>query len=175
MASTTNSPSILDTILPVMGSTPSAIAKTDIIWDENQRMFITNQYTSAAGHTYYLGVRFCDQFITVIHVGMYYNWTYLDGIDIYAFDGYEKRLISQKKFGKEFYNEVLVRRTVEETLANHVSAQAKMLGKNIDIKEIGPEISRLVDKSYCSLLDNPETIKKLDAVRPILESELRAS
>ncbi len=144
MATTTNSTFNIDMLL----------TKTDIIWDENQRMFITNQYTSAAGHTYYLGVRFCDQFITVIHVGMYYNWTYLDGIDIY---------------------EDLVRRTVEETLANHVSAQAKMLGKNIDVKEIGAEISRLVDKSYRSLLDNPETIKKLDAVRPILESELRAS
>ena len=58
---------LLDSILPTYGKPR---VKTPI-WNESQHMFITDQYTSAAGNTYYLGVRFSDRFVTILQLDIH--------------------------------------------------------------------------------------------------------
>lgn len=157
---------LLDGILPTYGNnrvnTP--------IWNESQHMFITDQYTSAAGNTYYLGVRFSDRFVTILHIGLYHSWTYINEVEVYAFDGHERVLVGKNKID-QFYDEELVRTTTEELLCNYIEGQYKLSGSQIDKNNLKSQVNKLVDKSYCSMINDPNTVKQLEAVKPLLRIE----
>lgn len=159
----TVSNNLIDSILPPFG-TPRV--KTPI-WDENQHMFITDQYTSAAGNTYYLGVRVSDRFVTILHIGLYHNWTYINDIEVYAFDG-ENRLLIGKTTVDQFYNEDLVRESTELLLKNYLAGQMKLNGSKVDDKQLAEQAKSLVKTSYCSMLDDSNTVKRLESVKPLL-------
>lgn len=78
----------LDSILPVYGN-PRENVPT---WDNSQKMFICNEHESTNGNRYYCGIRFCERIVIVEKVGLYHNWTYIDGIELYAFNGKGWRL-----------------------------------------------------------------------------------
>lgn len=159
----TNNGNILDSILPTFGepriNTP--------IWDETQHMFVVDQYTSAAGHTYYLGVRFADRFVTIIHKSHYHNWTYVNDVEVYAFDGEERKLIGKKSLDT-YYNEDLVRSATEELLKNYILGQMKLNGAHIEQDILDKKVEELVQQSYRSMLDDSGMHKKLEAIKPLL-------
>ena len=72
---------LFDKILPTFGSPRVHVP----VWDEGQKMFLCEEYESGNGHRYYKGVRFCDRIVIVEKVGLYHTWTYIDGIEVYAF------------------------------------------------------------------------------------------
>lgn len=154
---------LLDSILPTYGN-PRINAP---IWNESQRMFITDQYTSAAGHTYYLGVRFSDRFVTILHIGLYHNWTYINEVEVYAFDEHERKLIGKTSVDK-YYNEDLVRSTTEKLLHDYIEGQMKLNGNVIDRKQLTAQVKELVDRSYVSMLGDANTARRLEAVKPLL-------
>ena len=88
----------LDQVLPTFGNPRTAIP----VWDNGQKMFICNEMESLSGNRYYMGVRFCDRVVIVEHVGIYHNWTYLDGLDLYAFNGQRVELIQKKEYDKVY-------------------------------------------------------------------------
>lgn len=153
----------LDSILPIY---PNPRVKTPI-WNESQHMFITDQYTSAAGNTYYLGVRFSDRFVTILHIGLYHNWTYINEVEVYAFDEQERTLIGKTTID-QFYNEELVRSTTEKLLLNYIEGQMKLNGSTFNHEQLEGQVKELVDQSYISLLDDANTPKRLEAVKPLL-------
>jgi hypothetical protein len=157
--------SFLDSFLPPYGNPR---VKTPI-WDEGQHMFLTEQYTSAAGHTYYLGVRVSDRFVTILHIGLYYTWTYIDEIDVYAFDGQQRQLIGKTTFDRQFYKEDVVRSATESLIRNYLEGQLKINGSTADHKKIESEVKELVQKSYFSLLNDSNTARRLEAVKPLLQ------
>jgi hypothetical protein len=157
---------ILDSILPTYGNPRSDTP----IWNESQHMFITDQHTSAAGHTYYLGVRFSDRFVTILHIGLYHNWTYINEVEVYAFDEHERKLIGKVSLD-QFYNEDLIRSTTEGLLKDYIESQMKLNGHAIDQKQLEGQVKELVDMSYHSLLDDSNTFKRLEAVKPLLLSQ----
>ncbi|MCQ2287626.1 MAG: hypothetical protein MJZ74_00825 [Muribaculaceae bacterium] len=154
--------SFINKILPTFGQ-----KRVDIpIWNESQHMFITDQYTSAAGNTYYLGVRISDQFVTILHIGLYHSWTYINEVEVYCFDGDQKKLIGKTKLDV-FYDEDLVRDTTEKLLKDYMSSQMKLQGVAYNDTQLNDEAKKLVDRSYLSMFDSNTTIK-LEAVRPLL-------
>ncbi|MFZ4548527.1 MAG: hypothetical protein ACOYN4_13870 [Bacteroidales bacterium] len=90
----------LDRILPTYGNPRENIP----IYDSTQKMFLSNTYTSESGNMYYKGLRFSERLVMLEHVGLYKNWTYIDEVEIYAYDGTQMTLIGKKKFDKQFYN-----------------------------------------------------------------------
>ena len=154
---------ILDSILPTYGNpridTP--------IWNESQQMFITDQHTSAAGNTYYLGVRFSDRFVTILHIGLYHSWTYINEVELYAFNDKERTLIGKTKLDM-FYNEELVRSTTEKLLKDYLEGQIRMQGARVDHAQLEHQVKDLVDKSYVSMLNDDGRIKRLEAIKPLL-------
>ena len=153
----------LDSILPVYGQPR---VKTPI-WNESQNMFITDQYTSASGNTYYLGVRFSDRFVTILHIGLYHSWTYINDVEVYAFDGEERKLVGKVTLDK-FYDEALVRETTEHLLLTYIEGQMLLQGIKPRREELQERVQGLVQKSYCSMLDDSATVRKLEAVKPLL-------
>ena len=100
MAQITNiTNSLFDSILPAFGNKGNNLP----VWNEGQKMFISSEYESAAGNRYYKGLRFCEQLAIVEQVGLYHTWTYIDGIEIYAFDGNKPRLIGKRQFDKQLH------------------------------------------------------------------------
>lgn len=154
---------LLDGILPTFGN-PRVKAP---IWNESQHMFITDQYTSAAGNTYYLGVRFTDRFVTILHIGLYHNWTYINEVEVYAFDEHERRLVGKASID-QYYSEELVRSTTENLLQNYIEGQMKLNGSTVNHEQLECQVKELVQKSYFSLLNDANTAQKLEAVKPLL-------
>jgi hypothetical protein len=130
-------------------------------------MFITDQHRSQSGHLYYLGVRFSDRFVTILHIGLYHNWTYINEIEIYAFDGDQRTLIAKTKLD-QFYNEDLVRATTEKLLKDYLEGQIMIQGGKVDDNMLDHQVKELVDKSYMSMLNDENTVRRLEAVKPLL-------
>lgn len=90
----------LDSVLPTYGNP----RKDTPIYDNSQRAFICDQYESTKGHRYYKALRFCDRLAIVEKVVLAYNWTYINGIEIYAFNGDQFELIQKKDFECSTYH-----------------------------------------------------------------------
>lgn len=154
---------LLDSILPTYRNPR---VKTPI-WDESQHMFITDQYTSAAGNTYYLGVRFSDRFVTILHIGLYHNWTYINEVEIYAFDGCERKLVGKTSID-QYYSEELVRSTTEKLLRDYLESQMRLNGSSVNQEQLTCQVKDLVDKSYLSLLNDANIAERLESVKTLL-------
>ena len=141
---------IFDTFLPTFGN-PRALVPT---WDESQRMFICDEYESAAGHRYYCGVRFSDRLAMVEKVGLYHNWTYIDSIELYAFNGRKPELIQKRDYNKAFRSEEFVRRESEDMIKDYLKGTSKVFGTHMSAQQMETEAERLIVGCYKSFLDS---------------------
>ena len=157
-----------DSILPAYGTQR---ANTPV-WNESLKMFITDEYESANGNRYYNGVRISNRIVIVEHVGMYHTFTYLDGMDIYMFDGEQRKLIAQEKYDKQFYDVNFIREACKRALRNYAYSQAAMTGTKIPEKVINAEVNAIIDNSYQSLLSD-DKLQKLQTIMPILNKALK--
>lgn len=158
----------LDSILPTFGNQR---ANTPV-WNESMKMFIINEYESAAGNRYYSGVRISDRMVVVEHVGMYHSFTYIDGIDIFMFDGEELKLIVQEKYDKQFYNVDFIRDRSQMALHNYARSQAAMIGTTVPDDVLEQEVNMIIANSYQSLLED-DKMCKLQRLQPIMQKALR--
>lgn len=142
--------SFMDDILPKYGQP----ARRTPVWNEGQKMYICDEYESAAGHRYYKGIRFCENLVIVETLGNYYSFTYIDGIEIYAFDGRERCLIGKCKYDKVFYDQDFIKSETKKMVEQYILGQMK-LGGNADIDDtrVKEEADALVERCYTSLLD----------------------
>lgn len=103
---------------------------------------------------------------------MYHTFNYLDGMDIYMFDGEQRKLIAQEKYDKQFYDVNFVREASKRALRNYARSQAVMIGTQISDENIDAEVNAIIDNSYQSLLDD-DKMQKLQAIVPILTKSLK--
>ena len=135
----------LDDILPPYG-TPARQLRP--VWDSSQKMFIFDEYESQNGNHYYRGIRFCDRIAIVEKVGMYHSWTYIDGIELYAFNGRKLQLIQKKDFGKEFRDADKVRAITEEMVADFLKGMLKASRISLAEEKIKEQARNLVELCY---------------------------
>ena len=57
---------------------------------------------------------------------------------------------------------------VQNLLQNYIEGQMKLNGSSIDHEQLQNQVKGLVDKSYFSLLEDSNTAKRLEAVKPLL-------
>lgn len=157
------STNVIDSILPVFGQ-PRV---NQPIWDETRRMFIADEFESRAGNRSYKGVRVSDRFIIVEQIGNYHNWTYINSIEMYAFDGKERLLIGKKDFKNEPYDANFVRETTEKMLVDFMKSQLKMQQRTLSEDQLITQAKAFIDRSYCSMLDDKSQIL-LEAAKPLL-------
>ena len=77
-----NTTSFIDGILPVYGNPRCNIP----VWNEGEKMFISDEYQSAKGNWYYKGLRFSDRLAIVEKVGLFHSFKYIDEIEVYTFN-----------------------------------------------------------------------------------------
>ena len=140
---------LFDKILPTFGSSRVHIP----VWDEGQKMFLCNEYESERGHRYYKGVRFCDRIVFVEKVGPYHNWTYIDSIEMYAFNGLKLELAQKRDYEKQFRNEKFIRKESETMVQNYLEGILKVQKCSIPIEQLQEHAKSIIDGCFKSFLD----------------------
>lgn len=160
----TTTKNLFDKILPTFGNPRIHIP----VWDEDQKMFIIDDYESASGHRYYKGIRFCDRLVIVENVGLYHTWTYIDGIELYAFSGTKIKLVQKRDYDKVFRSEAFVRRESEIMMQNYIRGIFKAQNKQMPELQLEAQAREVVNGCFKSFLDNDFNIQ-LTRIIPQIE------
>ena len=139
---TTNS--FIDRILPTFGNARENIP----IYCDSQKMFISSHYTSAAGNMYYKGLRFTDRLVMIEKVGLYKNFSYIDSIEVYTFNGEEKVLIGRMDYDKVFYNAEQIKEDTAAIIANYIEDSARITGSLMDATRAKQQTTELLQQMY---------------------------
>ena len=156
--------SLFDSILPAYGNLRVHIP----IWDNGQKMFICDEYESGNGHRYYRGIRFCDRIVILEKVGLYHSWTYIDSIELYAFNGQKMELIQKRNYDKVFRNEEFIRQESEQMVKDYLTGVMKAQRICMPAEEIAAQAIGLINGCYKSFLDSDYNIR-LTQILPKLE------
>ena len=155
---------LFDSILPSFGTPRVHIP----VWDDSQKMFICDEYESGKGYRYYLGIRFCDRIVVVEKVGLYHSWTYIDGIELYAFNGQKMELIQKRDYEKKYRDEDFIRQESEQMVKDYLAGVMKMQRTCVPVEQIGMQAQELIGRCYKSFLD-PDFNTRLTQILPKLE------
>ena len=138
-----NTTSFIDGILPVYGNPRRNIP----VWNEGEKMFISDEYQSAKGNWYYKGLRFSDRLAIVEKVGLFHNWKYIDEIEVYTFNQKSKEMVS-----------------------DYITSQMKLQNLPVRRDSIVSEVDKIVGATYVSLLSDDYNIN-LQNLLPVLQTE----
>lgn len=151
MATTSNITNpVFDSILPVYGNP----RKNTPVWNEDDKMFIYDEYESACGNRYYKGLRFTNRIAVVENIGLYHTCKYIDSIEVYTYNNNSKSLIGSVKYEKTFYNRDMIRRAVESIIKQYVQGQLKVQNLQMNDDIIEQEAKKYVEESYISFLSD---------------------
>ena len=157
---------LFDRILPTYGNPRMAVP----IWDNGQNMFLCDEYESDNGNRYYRGIRFCENIVIIEKVGLFHNWTYIDGIELYAFNGTCLELVQKRDYDKTYRKEEFIRKESEQMLCDFISAYLKMQNVVVPIEEIRERAQAIIDGCYKSFLDNDYNTR-LTQILPQIEQQ----
>lgn len=153
----------LDSILPVYGN-PRENVPT---WDNSQKMFICNEHESTNGNRYYCGIRFCERIVIVEKVGLYHNWTYIDGIELYAFNGKRLEIIQKRDYDKVFRKEDFIRNESQKMVYDYLKGVCKSQKQFFPDSEIDKHAKSLIEGCYKSFLDRDYNTR-LTQILPVI-------
>lgn len=156
---------LFDSILPTYGTPRQRVP----IWDEGQKMFLLGNYESEKGNYYYEGIRFCNKIVIKEKVGLCHTWTYIDSLEIYAFNGTNLELVQKRDYEKTFRSEEFIRKESEQMICDFLNGYLKSQGIPVEEETIRTEASAIVDGSFKSFLD-PDFNKHLTRILPQLKS-----
>ena len=131
-------------------------------------MFICDEYESANGNRYYRGIRFCDRVVIVEKVGLFHNWTYIDGIELYAFNGKSVELIQKRDYDKVHRNEAFVRMESEAMVKDFLAGILKAQRTSVPADQLESQAKELIDRCYKSFLDS-DFNTRLTQILPAIE------
>lgn len=146
---------LFDQILPTFGNPRVHIPR----WDEGQKMFICDEFESQSGKHYYKGIRFCERLVIVEKVGLFHNWTYIDGLELYAFNGSQLELVQKRDYEKTFREEAFIRSESENMVRCYFQGALKVHGGSVDQEHLTAQAKTIVDNCYKSFLDNDFNLK----------------
>jgi len=141
---------LLDNLLPAFGKP----RKNMPTWDEGQKMFIFDQHTSEAGNLTYRGIRFCDRVVIVEKVGLFHSCTYINSIELYAYNGTELELIQKRDYDKVFRSNEFVRKESEAMVKSYIVGAFKSQKVKVADNEIENHAAKMVEGCYKSFLDS---------------------
>ncbi len=156
---------LFDSVLPTYGTPRQRVP----IWDEGQKMFLLGSYESGQGNYYYEGIRFCNKIVIKEKVGLFHTWTYIDSLELYAFNGPNLELIQKKDYEKTFRSEEFIRQESEKMICDFLSGYLKLRNISVEEKTIRAEALAIVEGSFKSFLD-PDFNKHLTRILPQLKS-----
>lgn len=108
-----------------------ALSGSKVYFDADRNMICTTSYTSAAGNSYYQGIRLSDRLVINVDFGQGYAYLFMNGLKLYCFDGQGKRLIGSRLYNCCVYSDYRATKESEEILFNYLKSQSGMIGASV--------------------------------------------
>ena len=124
----TNLISLVEKALPAMSG-------SQVTYNSQNNIFLSLGYTSAAGNTYYQGIRLSDRIIINYDFGQGYDHLFLNGIRIYGYDGNQKQLISSRSYYSQCFSEQYAKAECQNMVKEYLVGQMRLMGST-SINEI---------------------------------------
>lgn len=132
-----NLSTLVETALPTLsGSAVTYCAAKNI--------YLSSGYTSAAGNTYFQGLRLSDRIIINYDFGQGYAYLFLNGIRIYGFNGREKKLIASRSYYSQCHSEQFAKRECISMIKEYMQGQVKLLNTPVNINQMEDFSEKLV-------------------------------
>lgn len=132
----------------VVESALPSLSGSGVTYNAKNNIFLTNGYTSAAGNTYYQGVRLSDRIVVKYNIGEGYAHTFLNGIEVYGFNGRDKKRIGSRSFNCYFFSECNAKREAIGIVMDYMKGQTKLMGASVDTYQLEQFSQRLVEDTY---------------------------
>ena len=135
-----NSNSALSTLvekaLPVKGET--------LKFNVNTNMYETERYVSAAGNSYFRGIKLSDRIVLEFCCGDGWYHRFINCIRVYCFNGTERQLIGERSYFNCCYSERFCCAECVEMISEFLKSQAQLMGGVVDDSEIVQFSAQLV-------------------------------
>lgn len=135
----------------VVESALPALSGSSVTYNAQNNIFLTNGYTSAAGNIYYQGIRVSDRIAVKYDIGQGYYHTFLNGIEVYGYDGSKARLIGSRCISCYFFNESDAKREAVEIVLDYMRGQMKMIGVVVNSNQLEEFSEKIVDAAYSQM------------------------
>ena len=139
--------SLVERALPAMSGSP-------VTYNSRNNIFLSSGYTSAAGNTYFQGLRLSDRIIINYDFGQGYAYLFLNGIRIYGYDGNQKQLISSRSYYSQCFSEQYAKAECQSMVKEYLKGQMRLMGNTyINEAQLTEFASQIVGEA---LRNNPQ-------------------
>ncbi len=139
------------TISRVVESALPALSGSSVTYNAQNNIFLTDGYTSAAGNTYYQGIRASDRVAIKYNIGQGYLHTFLNGIEVYGYDGRNAKLIGSRSYNCFFFCESNAKREAVEIITDYMKGQAKLMDASVDNNQLVEFSAQIVEGAYTQM------------------------
>lgn len=137
-------------LIQVVNRALPSLSGSSISFDAGRNFFCTSSYTSAAGNSYYQGIRLSDRLIMNLDLGQGYWYLFVNGIKLYCFDGQNKKLIASKSYSCQCYSDYFVRKECENLLFDYLRTQSRFIGSSISDHQLEDFSKKMVSETMCN-------------------------
>lgn len=122
-----------------------ALSGSGVTYNEKKNIFLSQGYTSAAGNTYFQGLRLSDRLVVNYDFGQGYYYLFLNGIRLYGYDGNETKLIASRSFYNNPFSEEGAKRECREMLLDFMKSQMLLMKQSVPIDQLMAFTKAMID------------------------------
>ena len=127
---------------------------SQVTYNSRNNIFLSSGYTSAAGNTYFQGLRLSDRILINYDFGQGYAYLFLNGIRIYGYDGNQKQLISSRSYYSQCFSEQYAKAECQSMVKEYLKGQMSLMGNTyINEAQLKEFASQIVGEA---LRNNPQ-------------------
>lgn len=145
-------------LIKIVNATLPALSGSSVTYNEANNIFLSEGYTSAAGNTYFQGLRLSDRLIIDLQLGQGYCYLFLNGIRIYGYNGCEKHLIASRNFSCCTFSERKSSSECEDMIKDYLYSQSKLMGQTVDDSTLENFAHSLIAETMKNQIDNVKKI-----------------
>ena len=117
-------------------------------YSKERNMFLANAYTSAAGNTYFQGIRLSERIKIKYDFGQGYCYLFLNGIHIYGFDGEKERLLNSRLYHCQGFCESFTKSECISMIKEYMCSHLKLAGASVNNQDIESFSNALVSDTF---------------------------
>ena len=142
------------TLVQLVEKALPAMSGSLVTYNSRNNIFLSSGYTSAAGNTYFQGLRLSDRIIINYDFGQGYAHLFLNGIRIYGYDGNQKQLISSRSYYSQCFSEQYAKAECQSMVREYLIGQMRLMGSTcINETQLSVFASQVVGEA---LRNNPQ-------------------
>lgn len=124
-----------------------AMSGSKVSYNSKNNIFLTNGYTSAAGNTYYQGIRLSDRIVVKYDLGQGYMYLFLNGIQIYGYNGTGTTLLASRAFHSTCFDEGFAKRQCVDMVLEYLKGQMRLTGTSVSDLQVSQFANSLVGEA----------------------------